>query len=200
MSRKAILITASALILTGVVGLVFALLFSRSLDGGAAVSPGGAARGPMGMGRDSDAMFIRQMIPHHDDAIAMADIALTRAEHPEVRRLAEVIRRTQTAENAQMREWYRLWFGSEVPANGAGMMGRMSADGAEQLEELDRDESFDKAFLEEMIPHHEMALMMARMAGRSTSRDEMREFTQMIIAVQSREIRQMEEWYGQWYR
>ena len=39
----------------------------------------------MGMMMDSDRMFIEQMIPHHQDAIDMANLALERAEHPEIR-------------------------------------------------------------------------------------------------------------------
>jgi uncharacterized protein (DUF305 family) len=50
-----------------------------------------------------------------------------------------------------------------------------------------------------MIPHHEMAIMMSRMAMRASARPEMREFTQKIIDVQSREIVQMQEWYREWY-
>jgi uncharacterized protein (DUF305 family) len=46
----------------------------------------------MGMGY-SDRHFIVMVIPHHEGAIAMADLALTRA--------------SQTKENAQMRSWYR---------------------------------------------------------------------------------------------
>ena len=39
-----------------------------------------------GVMMDSDRMFIEQMIPHHQDAIDMANLALVRAEHPEIRR------------------------------------------------------------------------------------------------------------------
>jgi uncharacterized protein (DUF305 family) len=111
---------------------------------------GGAMMGNM------DSMFIEQMIPHHDDAIAMAELALTKAEHPEIKRLAEDIKRNQTAENAQMRAWYRTWFGTEVPdsAGSSGMMGGMMGGGIGDLKDLETAESFDKAFIEAMIPHH----------------------------------------------
>ncbi len=54
--------------------------------------------------------FIEQMIPHHDDAIAMAEIALTKAEHPEIKQLASNIKQSQSAENEQMRTWYKSWY------------------------------------------------------------------------------------------
>ena len=42
-----------------------------------------------GMMGQFDLMFIDMMIPHHASAVAMAQVALTRAEHPELRALAE---------------------------------------------------------------------------------------------------------------
>jgi uncharacterized protein (DUF305 family) len=154
-----------------------------------------------GMTGDVDAMFIEQMIPHHDDAIAMAELALTRAEHPQIRRLAERIVRTQTAENAQMRQWYREWYGAAVPtapAGRRGMMGGMmgSRDGLQRLENAG---SFDQVFIEEMIPHHRMGILMAGMAGSTTLRPEIRQLTEAIIEGQSAEIDQMLEWYEEWY-
>jgi uncharacterized protein (DUF305 family)/uncharacterized membrane protein len=51
------------------------------------------------MGGDTaDAMFLRMMIPHHQDAIDMSEEALERAEHPEVKELAQTIIDEQSAE------------------------------------------------------------------------------------------------------
>ena len=52
-----------------------------------------------------DLMFIDMMIPHHASAVAMAQVAETRAEHPELRTLAEQIIESQSAEIAQMQAW-----------------------------------------------------------------------------------------------
>lgn len=141
-----------------------------------------------------DAMFIEQMIPHHEDAIAMAELALTRADHAEVKQLAEDVIRTQSAEIEQMRGWYRDWYGREVPERSPGMMG-----GEVDLERLKNAEPFDKAFIEAMVPHHEMALMMAQMAGSGTDHSELRDLTQSIIETQSEEIDRMRQWHNEWY-
>ena len=50
-----------------------------------------------------------KMIPHHEGAIAMADLALSRARRPEIKALAQNIKANQTSENLQMRNWYRQW-------------------------------------------------------------------------------------------
>lgn len=56
-----------------------------------------------------DLRFIEAMIPHHEGAIAMAKEALTRAEHPELKNLAENIIKAQEDEIAQMQEWQAAW-------------------------------------------------------------------------------------------
>lgn len=153
-----------------------------------------------------DAHFIEQMIPHHDDAIAMAGIALEKAEHAEIKQLAQDINRTQTDEIKKMKSWYRDWLGKDVPdasaatghSMGSGSMhGGMMGD-ATDMDRLQNTVDFDKAFIEEMIPHHQMAVMMAQMLERSTERAEMKQLAKDIIEAQTTEIEQMRSWYRQW--
>jgi len=56
----------------------------------------------MGANADFDRMFLQMMIPHHEAAIAMAQQALTQAEHPEIKTLAQGIITTQRAEISEM--------------------------------------------------------------------------------------------------
>ncbi len=56
-----------------------------------------------------DLMFIDMMIPHHQGAITMAREALQRAEHPEIKRIAEQIIAAQEREIRQMNEWKAAW-------------------------------------------------------------------------------------------
>lgn len=191
MRRVLPLVIAIALMMGGTLGMILTAAYMRPV----------ARSGPAVAGVGMDAMFIEQMIPHHDDAIEMAELALTRAEHPEIKQLAEDIKRTQTAENAQMRRWYREWFDATVPDVGGSsqMMGGMMGSGAMDIDDLEVAESFDKAFIEAMIPHHQMGIMMSQMAGSQTGRPEIRELTSSIIEGQSREIDKMQAWYAEWY-
>ena len=149
--------------------------------------------------------FLEEMIPHHEDAVAMAQLARTKAEHPELKQLAEIIIRDQTREIEQMRGWYRSWYGVEAPADegdggrrGGGMMGGMMQDDAD-IAALEAAAEFDREFIEQMIPHHQMAVMMASMLLSRSERPEMRGLAQDIIETQTAEIEQMADWYESWY-
>lgn len=154
-----------------------------------------------------DARFIEQMIPHHESAIAMADIALQKAERPEVKQLAQDIKRTQAEEIVLMKKWYKDWYGKEVPNTsasmshdmGGGMMMSGTMGDSMNMDKLQNSQPFDKAFLEEMIPHHQMAVMMASMLQSTSDRPEMKQLASDIIAAQNREIAQMKEWQKTWY-
>jgi uncharacterized protein (DUF305 family) len=163
----------------------------------------GMGRGWSGPGRrgtqSMDQHFIEMMIPHHDGAIAMADLALSRAKRPEIKALARSIKDSQTRENNQMRAWYRQWYGGDVPA-WAGWMGGMGMMGAgTDVEWLKNASDFDRAFIEQMIPHHRMGVMMASMAQGGGQHPELRTLQQAMVKVQSQEIEQMARWYRSWY-
>lgn len=154
-----------------------------------------------------DKHFIEQMIPHHEGAIAMANLALIKAKHPEIKTLATAIISAQTTEIQSMSSWYKNWFGNNVPKASAGMMGGgmmsqsgMHMGGQEDMTALENASDFDKAFIEQMIPHHQLAIMMANMLQSGTSRPEMQQLAKNIISSQSKEIQQMQAWYTQWYR
>jgi uncharacterized protein (DUF305 family) len=61
----------------------------------------------------TDQHFIEMMIPHHQQAVEMADIALTKAQRPEIKNLATAIKKDQNSEIEKMRTWYKLWYGKE---------------------------------------------------------------------------------------
>lgn len=97
-----------------------------------------------------------------------------------------------------MREWYDEWFGGEVPEGSGGMMGPMMGRDLD-LDELEQAEPFDQVFIEQMVPHHRMGIMMAGMIRNRTAKPELRQLADDIIESQTEEIDQMIEWYDEWY-
>jgi uncharacterized protein (DUF305 family) len=98
-------------------------------------------------------------------------------------------------------------FGSAVPKVSTGMMGGgmmsgfgMHMGGQEDMTALEDATDFDKVFIEQMIPHHQLAIMMANMLQSGTNQPEMQQLAKNIISSQSKEIQQMQVWYTQWYK
>jgi len=175
---------------------------------------GGRQNNRMGNGQnimgDIDRHFIEQMIPHHQDAVVMAELALQKAKRAEIKTLAQAIVTAQTKEINEMRIWYKDWYGSDVPdsvtymghsmmnhSQGTMMGGRMGDE--TDMDALKNAKDFDAEFIEEMIPHHQMAVMMAQMVATASTRDEIKKLAENIIQSQTSEINQMREWYQTWY-
>lgn len=76
---------------------------------------------------DADVAFAQQMIPHHQQAVEMAQLAETRAESPEVQDLAADIEAAQDPEIETMTGWLESW-DEEVPGDGGHGGHDMSSD------------------------------------------------------------------------
>ena len=143
----------------------------------------------------ADAAFVADMTEHHGGAIAMARTAQARAEHPEIRALADDIVAAQRAEIATLGEIAR-----DLPEPDADM--GMSDDEmgmAMDPLELETAEPFDRAFIDAMIPHHEGAIAMAEQLLEDGEDPRLQRMAREIIDAQSREIEQMRRWRAEWY-
>jgi len=151
------------------------------------------------MGGNMDRSFIEQMIPHHESAIAMAKLAQQKSTHAEIKTLANDVITSQTAEINTMKQWYKDWYGTDVPTvTTTNMWGGHMMNSQDSTDILNSATDFDKAFLEEMIPHHQMAVMMANMLDIATNRPEMKKLASDITSAQTKEINDMESWQQQW--
>jgi uncharacterized protein (DUF305 family) len=140
-----------------------------------------------------DAMFIDSMIEHHQGAIDMAEMALDQAEHEEILTLAEEIIAAQTAEIGQMQSWRDEWYPDQAPTGG------MSMSMGEMMVSDDVAVPFDQRFIKAMISHHQGAIDMAGMALQMAEHEEISTLAEAIIAAQTLEIEQMQNWLADWY-
>lgn len=153
----------------------------------AAPAPPGAQSNLAQIARDQgvsfDQVFIDNMIPHHQSAIEMARVELAKGRNPELRKIATDIVASQDGEITQMRAWRQAWFGSpDTPATPSMGMAGMDPGRVAAASDVDR------AFVDEMTPHHQGAVEMAREAQTASTRPEIRALAGAIITAQEREI------------
>lgn len=157
---------------------------------------GSSTTAPAGA-QDRDVTFAQEMIPHHAQALEMAELVPNRSENPQVRDLAERISKAQDPEINQMRDMLSRW-GAPAPTtsaehggghDGAGMM---TADEMTQLGKAGGTE-FDKLWLGMMIRHHEGAIEMAKDELAKGGDAEAKALAQKIIDGQQAEITEMQD-------
>jgi uncharacterized protein (DUF305 family) len=163
-------------------------------------SGGMAKQMVMQNGEYSDRRFIDAMVPHHQGAIAMAQVALKNAAHEEIKKLSRNIVSTQQDEIQELKTIKKEEFGtSHVPMEmnskqmrGMGMMMDPQA--------LADENPFDEAFIDAMIPHHRSAIEMAKVANQESENPRIKELAGSIVTAQQGEIEQMRSWREQWYQ
>jgi uncharacterized protein (DUF305 family) len=111
----------------------------------------------------NDADFLRMMIPHHQQAIEMAELAETRAKSPQLKAFAERIRVAQAGEIAQFKAWLAArGLDPETPGHDHGDMPGMQSPEAMRSLAAAHGETFDRLFVAMMTDHHQGAIEMAR--------------------------------------
>ncbi len=142
-----------------------------------------------------DIMFAQMMIPHHQQAIEMSDLALKNSKNPQVLKLAEQIKAAQAPEISQMKSWLASVGQSLMGDHGMHMDGMLSDDDIEQLRQSSGI-TFDKLFLAGMIAHHEGALSMVSMIEDSEN-EEAKTLAKNIKMSQSAEIELMKKYLAE---
>ncbi|MGW0118035.1 DUF305 domain-containing protein [Streptomyces sp. NPDC003327] len=176
-------------------------------NGSAATSPSPttSVSVPAGEHNQADIDFAQGMIPHHRQAVMMADMAETRASSRDVKTLAEEIKKAQEPEIATMSAWLTAW-GEEVPQGMDDMDGMHHGDASsmpgmmndQQMNDMQgaSGKAFDTMFLTQMIKHHEGAITMAETEKQEGAYGPAKELADDIITTQKAEITHMREMLG----
>jgi uncharacterized protein (DUF305 family) len=132
------------------------------------------------------------MVRHHEEAVAAAE-QLQRSERAQMRAFGESIVETQTAQIDQMNTWLSRWYpGRAADVDYQPMMRDLSS--------LSGD-SLDRAFLQDMIGHHMMAVMMSQqlLVRGHADHEEVDRLAMTIREEQHAEIVQMRRWLTDWF-
>jgi uncharacterized protein (DUF305 family) len=163
-------------------------------------TPTGAAT-PTGEHNDADVTFASQMIPHHQQAVQMANMAGYQATTPAVKQLATTIKAAQDPEIQQLTAWLTSW-GKPVPSPIHGghsmsepMAGMMTEDEMSDLGNA-RGGMFDRMWTQMMIKHHQGAVMMAKSEQTTGKNAAALALAKKIETAQNAEIATMQRLLG----
>ena len=208
MSRPGLKLSIAVVIATallGVGGCATTTDSSNPTSGStASVAAGSANEGPHNA---QDATFLQGMIPHHEQAIVMADMIPAMSSNPELLALGEEIKAAQAPEIADMTSWLEQWNipvdssgGGHMMSDGTEMGGSMMGDGAgmmseQQMSELTTADAsrFDNMWLDMMIEHHEGAIAMSQEELQSGENPQTMALATAIISAQEAEIKVMKK-------
>jgi uncharacterized protein (DUF305 family) len=183
--------------------LVLSLALTLSACGGSAApageAPTSASADAGAQHNDADVGFAQVMVPHHQQAIEMAEVALERAQDAEVRALAEQIRATHDPQLTTLTGFLESWGATPADDGMAGMAGMEDHSGMSgMMGQGDMDAladasgaAFDSMFLEMMIAHHEGAVADAQRAVAEGANPQVKELAAQIVSDQTAEIDQI---------
>jgi uncharacterized protein (DUF305 family) len=156
---------------------------------------------------DADVAFAQGMIPHHQQAIEMSQLAQDRASNSAVKQLAADIEAAQGPEIETMTGWLEEW-GEDVPStdddmegmdhgdmSDSEMPGMMSEQEMSDLEAATGVE-FDQMFLTMMIDHHQGAVEMAATEQEEGAYPDAIALAEKIETDQKAEIEEMQGLLG----
>ena len=151
----------------------------------------------------ADITFAQMMIPHHQQALELADLVPGRSDNAAVITLASTIAGQQQPEIDTMRALLEGWDVDPDATGGhaghGGMDGQMAGQMAGMVDEATitrlgglQGQAFDTLWLQSMIGHHRGAIEMARAEVADGQNDEMLALARGVITVQQSEIDQMQ--------
>lgn len=150
---------------------------------------------------DADVAFAQLMIPHHAQAVEMADLALQQGTSSDVLALAEQIKAAQDPEIQQMRGWLAAWGApeemdggdhSDMDMGGMSVSGMMTDDDMSALMNA-AGEEFDRMWLQMMIAHHQGAIQMAEQVLADSTNPDVTALANAVVSGQTAEIDTMQK-------
>jgi uncharacterized protein (DUF305 family) len=154
--------------------------------------PGSWMPGMPGASATSEFAYLAEMVAHHEEAVAAAS-ELERSDRPQLRAFGRSVVSTQSRQIDQMRAWLEEWYpGRSTDVEYDPMMRDLSGLSGDEL---------DRAFLQDMVGHHMMAVMMSQhlLLRGVAEHAEVADLARTIRDEQHREIFVMQSWLREWF-
>ena len=137
----------------------------------------------------NEIMFAQMMIPHHEQAISMSEIALKKSRNQAILKLSNQIKSLQGTEKSQLAYWLKATDSSMTMDHDMQMSGMLTTKELASLKRLTGTQ-FDRTFLQLMIKHHQGALEMLDLISDSKNA-EAKALAKAIKSAQGKEITSM---------
>lgn len=208
MNRRPLATAATGLALTTLLTTFGATQFANAANTPMPMASASASK-TMAHGAKGDIAFAQMMIPHHQQAVDMADLALMHAKSAAVMKLAKQIKAAQDPEITMMGNWLAKWGVSEStststakPSSADPMAGMdMGSNGGPgMMTDADmaklsaaRGTAFDTLRLHMMIAHHQGAITDAKSVLKTTKDTAVAKLARAIIIGQTAQITTMRQ-------
>lgn len=140
--------------------------------------------------------FVLEMMPHHESGINMAKAIVKYGSNPKVKKIAENIITSQSAEIPIMQQ-LKTKFEKEKPSNKADLekyikeYDKVKNTMFKEMENVEITDNVDVNFLQEMISHHEGAIGMVNNILKYTKDPELKKLAENILSTQNKGVEDM---------
>lgn len=158
-------------------------------------------------GLQFDQAYIDMMVPLNQGFVQMGQIAAQRAQHMELKALANLIVTGRQAEVTQLQDWEHQWYGSsdtpplnQVPMiQGQGLNLRVLDLQAVISKVKNAPEPFDREFIDSIVPQYQAAIAAANLAETTASHAELKNLAQKMVSEEQNELKELTAWRSAWY-
>jgi uncharacterized protein (DUF305 family) len=178
------------------------------MDGMAMGTPAAGSHDMAGQQVEFDQLYIDMMVPHHESIIALAQVARDRLTDARLQAIADTIVTDQTREIEQLRGYRDMFYGDprpmpmdeqmmammmeQMPGIGDIASMQMLMDPNTLVATFCRADDPDLAFIDLVIPHHEMAIQASEAVVDRATHEEIRTIAQNVIAAQQQEVTELQ--------
>lgn len=152
-----------------------------------------------------DLHFIDMMRMHHRQGIAMGRVAEKKGSTVSVRAFAKRTADGQEKELLELKQHRDHWYPAAPEMDHSRMMAMPGMAGHADMKDMQGDiarlqaangKTFDRLFLDLMIPHHQMAIDISKEAVTKVEHVELKELARLGIIQQQKEIAEMKKLKG----
>lgn len=165
---------------------------TKAFDGAMTTMMKGMMAAPTGK---PDLDFMQGMIPHHQGAIEMSKVVLQFGKDAEVKALAENVIKAQEGEIALMKSWLEKTDKTKLADSPEAAKANAAAtDGMMKNMKMTYSDNADADYIKGMIPHHQGAIEMAKVALQYAKDPEVLKLAGEVVKAQEAEISFMQDW------